>query len=121
MTTAEGFMSHHSQRVASQATNARMEPTRVQSVERAAALLRAVAAASGPSATATALAETVGLNRTTTWRILATLEQQGLVSLDRGTGRYALGFGLIDLAGQAGGASLVRSSHAVLRRLTSET
>jgi DNA-binding IclR family transcriptional regulator len=114
-------MSHHSQRVASQATSARIEPTRVQSVERAAALLRAVAAASGSSATATALAETVGLNRTTTWRILATLEQQGLVSLDRGTGRYALGFGLIDLAGQAGGASLVRSSHAVLRRLTSET
>ena len=40
------------------------------------ALLRAVAAASGPAATATALAETVGLNRTTAWRILSTLEQR---------------------------------------------
>ena len=84
------------------------ESDQVQSVERAAALLRAVAAASGPAATATALAQTVGLNRTTTWRILATLEQQRLVSLDRDTGWYSLGFGLIDLAGQAGGASLAR-------------
>ena len=56
--------------------------TRVQSVERAAAVLRAVAAATGPAGSATALAETVGLNRTTTWRILTTLEQERLVTLD---------------------------------------
>jgi DNA-binding IclR family transcriptional regulator len=112
----------HSQRVASNATTAdKPEPSRIQSVERAAALLRAVAAATGPAATATALAETVGLNRTTTWRILATLEQQRLVSLDRSTGRYALGFGLIDLAGHAGGASLVRSARAVLQRIAGQT
>ena len=84
------------------------EPTRVQSVERAAALLRAVAAATGPAGSATALAEAAGLNRTTTWRILTTLEQQRLVAYDRETGTYSLGFGLIDLAGQAGGAALVR-------------
>ena len=54
--------------------------TRVQSVERAAALLRAVAAATGPAGSATALAEAAGLNRTTTWRILTTLEQQRLVA-----------------------------------------
>ena len=65
----------------------------MQSVERAAALLRAVRDLSGPDTTATALAETVGLNRTTTWRILATLEQERLVRLDRGTGGYTLGFG----------------------------
>ena len=98
--------SRHTQQAVPDATTARSGATRVQSVERASALLRAVAAASGPSATATALAETVGLNRTTTWRLLATLEQQRLVSLDRDTGRYSLGFGLIDLAGQAGDASL---------------
>jgi DNA-binding IclR family transcriptional regulator len=93
----------------------------VQSVERAAALLRAVAAASGPGASATALAEAVGLNRTTTWRLLSTLEQQRLVSLDRSTGRYSLGFGLIDLAGQAGDTSLARAAHAVLRRIATRT
>jgi DNA-binding IclR family transcriptional regulator len=114
-------VSRHTQQVLSGATATRTGAARVQSVERAAALLRAVAAASGASATATALAETVGLNRTTTWRILATLEQQGLVSLDRTAGRYTLGFGLIDLAGQAGGAALVRSARAVLRRIAAKT
>ena len=72
--------SRNAQRVASHATSAERAPTHVQSVERAAALLRAVAAATGPAATAAALAEAVGLNRTTTWRILATLEQERLVT-----------------------------------------
>lgn len=95
--------------------------TRVQSVERAAALLRAVAAATGPAASATALAETVGLNRTTTWRILSTLEHQRLVIHDKETGTYSLGFGLIDLAGQAGGAALVLSARVVLQHLAAES
>jgi len=94
--------------------------TRVQSVERAAALLRAVAAATGPTASATALAETVGLNRTTTWRILTSLEHQRLVTFDRETGTYSLGFGLIDLAGQAEGVALVRSARVVLQRLAAQ-
>ena len=94
--------------------------TRVQSVERAAAVLRAVAAATGQAGSATALAETVGLNRTTTWRILTTLEHERLVTLDRETGIYSLGFGLIDLAGLAGGAALVDSSRAVLRHLAAQ-
>ena len=113
--------SRHTQQVLPRATGARSGPGRVQSVERAAALLRALASASGASATATALAETVGLNRTTTWRILATLEQQRLVSLDRDTGSYTLGFGLIDLAEQAGGASLARSARGVLQRIAAQT
>ena len=91
--------------------------TRVQSVERAAALLRAVAAATGPGGSATSLAAAVGLNRTTTWRILTTLERERLVALDPETGTYALGFGLIDLAGQADGVSLARSARVVLQRL----
>ncbi len=94
--------------------------TRVQSVERAAALLRAVAAATGPSGSATALAEAAGLNRTTTWRILTTLEQQRLVAYDQESGTYSLGFGLIDLAGQAGGGALVSSARLVLQRLAAE-
>jgi DNA-binding IclR family transcriptional regulator len=88
----------------------------VQSVERAAALLRAVAAATGPEATAAALAGVVGLNRTTTWRILSTLERERLVSHDRETGWYSLGLGLVDLAGQAGG-TLARTANVVLQRV----
>jgi DNA-binding IclR family transcriptional regulator len=106
---------------APQGATARLrESTHVQSVERAAALLRAVAAATGPDATATALAGVVGLNRTTTWRILATLERERLVSHDRDTGSYSLGIGLIDLAGQAGG-TLARSARAVLQRVAARS
>jgi DNA-binding IclR family transcriptional regulator len=94
--------------------------TRVQSVERAAALLRAVAAATGPAGSASALAEAVGLNRTTTWRILTTLEQERLVTHDKATGTYSLGFGLIDLAGQADGDAMVRAARVVLQRLAGQ-
>lgn len=95
--------------------------TRVQSVERAAALLRAVALATGQDGTAAALAESVGLNRTTTWRILTTLEDQRLVTRDDRSGIYSLGFGLIDLAGQAGGANLARTAGAVLDHLAAQS
>ncbi len=114
-------MVRSAQQPVSGATSRPRESKSVQSVERAAALLRAVAAASGPDSTATALAERVGLNRTTTWRILSTLEEQRLVSLDRRNGTYSLGFGLIDLAGQAGGASMVQTAHAVLARIAGKT
>ena len=94
---------------------------RVQSVDRAVALLRAVAAASGPSATVTALAETCGLNRATAWRILMTLEAQGMVVCDHQTGRYAIGFGLAELAGSVGVDALVQAAHPVLERLCQQT
>jgi DNA-binding IclR family transcriptional regulator len=95
--------------------------TRVQSVDRAVALLRAVAAASGPSATVTALAATCGLNRATAWRILTTLEAHGLVVVDRETGRYRIGFGIVELAGAAGVEALIQSAHPVLERLSRQT
>jgi DNA-binding IclR family transcriptional regulator len=111
--------SRDTQQTVSRATALR-EPTHVQSVERAASLLRAVAAASGPEATATSLADAVGLNRTTTWRILASLERERLVNHDRETGWYSLGFGLIDLAGQAGG-TLAQSARVVLQQVAART
>ena len=46
---------------------------RVQSVDRAMTLLRAVASAAPEDSTAARLAETCGLNRATSWRILHTL------------------------------------------------
>ena len=89
------------------APHLRPATARVQSVERAAALLRAVAAATGSDGTATALAEAVGLNRTTSWRLLTTLEQQQLVTPRRGHRHLLPGPGLLDLADQASGAALV--------------
>ena len=57
MARREGSVStRDTQQVVSSATSRPRESGSVQSVERAAALLRAVAAASGPARTATALA-----------------------------------------------------------------
>ncbi|MGH3359334.1 MAG: IclR family transcriptional regulator [Nocardioidaceae bacterium] len=94
---------------------------RVQSVDRATALLRAVASAADGQATVTALAAACELNRATAWRILTTLEQQGMVSLDRPTGRYAIGFGVVELAQAAGVGVLVQAAHKVLERVALQT
>lgn len=94
---------------------------RVQSVDRAVALLRAVAAASGAGATVTALAATCELNRATAWRILMTLEAHGMVVADRQTGRYRIGFGIVELAGSAGVDALVQAAHPVLERVCLQT
>ncbi|QIK65978.1 IclR family transcriptional regulator [Nocardioides sp. HDW12B] len=92
----------------------------VQSVVRAAALLRAVAAATGPDGTATALGEAVGLNRTTSWRLLTTLEQEDLVRRDEARGTYVLGPALLALADQASGTALAEKSREVLRDLAAQ-
>jgi DNA-binding IclR family transcriptional regulator len=91
--------------------------TRVQSVDRAVALMRAVAAASGSNATVTTLAAACGLNRATAWRILTTLEAHGMVVADRETGRFRIGFGVVELAGAAGVDALVRAVHPTLERV----
>jgi DNA-binding IclR family transcriptional regulator len=88
---------------------------RVQSVARAAQLLRAIAAAPEP-ATAPELADRCGLNRSTAWRLLATLEQQRLVERDAGN-RYSVGHAVVQLAGAAGHGPFVRIAHPHLRRL----
>ena len=53
----------------------------IQSVDRAAALLKAVADSARPP-TVIELAERTGLNRSTAWRLLATLDSHGLVERD---------------------------------------
>lgn len=90
----------------------------VQSVDRAIALLRAVASASGARSTAAALAETCDLNRATAWRILSTLEANGMVSCDRSTGRWFIGLGVLEIAGRQGSQSLIAAAHEVLVRLS---
>src|SRR5215212_8684109 len=102
--------------------NASREPVnqRIQSIDRAAHLLEAIAAAPEP-ATAPELADACGLNRSTAWRILATLEHHGMVGRDPDTSRYRLGVGILKLAAAAGQEPLVRLAHPVMRRLADAT
>jgi DNA-binding IclR family transcriptional regulator len=93
----------------------------VQSVDRAARLLRAVAEAGAQGASTVALGETCLLNRATAWRILSTLEAHGLVSNDRRSGSWTIGPGTFSLVRAAGQESLLHESHEVLERLAMET
>jgi DNA-binding IclR family transcriptional regulator len=95
---------------------------RVQSVQRAARLLKAIADSAEPL-TARDLAERCDLNRSTAWRILATLEEEGLANREAATNRYTIGYEITRLAG-AGDESLVRLARprlAELSRRTGET
>src|SRR4051794_35483761 len=92
---------------------------RVQSVERAAALLQALGAAGAP-ASVLELAERCGLNRSTAWRILATLEDAGLVEREPATGRYGVGYAVVALAAGAGHEPLMRRAHPALRALAED-
>ncbi len=94
-----------------------LSSSRVQSVDRAVLLLKAVGDA-GPGGAATAvLGDVCGLNRATAWRILTTLETHGLVVNDRGSGHWSLGPGLVDIARSAGSEVVLRDVHPVLERL----
>ena len=94
--------------------------SRIQSIDRAIELLDAIAGAPEPE-TAPALADRCGLNRSTAWRILATLEHHGLVERDPDSNRYSLGFAVLELAAAAGHEPLVRLAHPLLRRLADAT
>ena len=74
---------------------------RIQSVDRAVSLLRAVATMPAGDATLAGLAAECGLNRSTAWRLLATLEDHGLV--ERRDGPAALV--IVLLVGAFGGAA----------------
>ncbi|MEA2287915.1 MAG: hypothetical protein QOJ21_3958 [Solirubrobacteraceae bacterium] len=89
---------------------------RVQSVDRAAELLKAVGAGPAPVSVAE-LADRCGLNRSTAWRLLATLEHHGLVDREPATGRYTVGYAVLALAASAGHEPLVRRAHPVLAEL----
>ncbi|GAA4730696.1 IclR family transcriptional regulator [Modestobacter marinus] len=71
-------------------------PGTVQSIERAAAILRVVAG-SGGTLGVTDIAAAVGLAKTTAHSLLRTLLHVGFVEQDPATGRYALGPGLLRL------------------------
>ncbi|MCA1185004.1 MULTISPECIES: IclR family transcriptional regulator [unclassified Saccharopolyspora] len=94
---------------------------RVQSLDRAVALLNAVSAGSPEGRSAPDLAADCGLNRATAWRLLATLEHHGLVERDPVNNRYAIGFAISRMAATAGVDGLVRRAHGTLERLSRET
>jgi len=94
---------------------------RVQSVDRAVALLEAVAAAPPAGAPLAELAAGCGLNRATAWRLLATLEENGLVDRDPAGGRYTVGFAAARIGAAAGVGGLVRRARPVLVRLSGAT
>lgn len=90
---------------------------RVQSVERAIRLLRAVARAGSEGARVAALSDDCGINRATAWRLLTTLEADELVTCDRHSGRWTLGRGLHELTGPTWEKSVLRASQSVLEQV----
>lgn len=92
----------------------------IQSVDRAAALLKAVAASRDPLSVVE-LAAQCGLNRSTAWRLLATLDSQGLVERDPVTQRYSVGYAIFRIAASDDHDPLVRRAHPMIERLASET
>lgn len=94
---------------------------RIQSVDRAIALLNAVGAGPPEGRTAAELAVACELNRATAWRLLATLEHHAMVERDPLTNRYTIGFSVTRLATTAGVEGLVRRAHDVLERLCRDT
>jgi DNA-binding IclR family transcriptional regulator len=88
---------------------------RIQSVDRAVALLRAVATSSDGDATLQALATRTGLNRSTAWRLLATLEHHGLV--ERRDGGYAVGLSAARIGAAFAADGLVRRAHPIIAHL----
>lgn len=94
---------------------------RVQSVDRAVALVEAVADSSPLGETAATLAERCGLNRATAWRLLATLEHHGILERDPASNRYTIGLAVDRWAAGAGVDGLVRRAHDTVVSLSERT
>src|SRR5262245_18103958 len=92
----------------------------IQAVDRAAALLKAVADSRQPM-TAAELAEQTGLNRSTAWRLLATVDLHGLVERDPISQRYGLGYAILQMAAGGDEDALGRRSRPAVERLANET
>jgi DNA-binding IclR family transcriptional regulator len=93
---------------------------RIQAVDRAVALLKSVADATTPP-TALELAQACGINRSTAWRLLRTLEYHGLVDRDEITQRYTVGYGAISVAAAVTDDALIRRVRPLLEKLAVRT
>src|SRR6266568_1219611 len=103
-----------------EAAEAAVGGQRIQAVDRAIALLKAVAASSTPP-TALELARARGMNRSTAWRLLRTLEHHGLLDRDPITQRYTVGYGAISVAAAVTDDALVRRVRPLLEDLAVQT
>jgi DNA-binding IclR family transcriptional regulator len=92
----------------------------IQAVDRAADLLKAVAHSRRPLSVGE-LAAATGLNRSTAWRLLATLDRHGLVERDPATQRYSVGYAVLQMAAAGDYDALVRRARPVLERLAVRT
>jgi DNA-binding IclR family transcriptional regulator len=92
----------------------------VQSVERAVALLKAVAMGPEPS-TAAELAIRCRINRSTAWRLLSTLEAGGLVERDPVTQRYSVGYAGLQVASATADDAIARRVRPIIARVAEET
>ena len=92
----------------------------IQSVDRAAMLIKAIADSRQPP-TVVELAAACGLNRSTAWRLLATLDAHGLIERDPVSQRYSLGYAFLRIAAGAEPDPLVRQARPVLERLAIAT
>jgi DNA-binding IclR family transcriptional regulator len=81
----------------------------VQSIERAAAILRSFTETE-PELGVTELGQRLGLHKSTVSRMIAALQREGLIGQNSDTGKYRLGVGLVSLAGVALGRINVRGA-----------
>lgn len=93
-------LQHVSATTPTAAPTAELDREGVRSVDRAASLLIALGNWDG-EAGVTELARSLGLHKSTTSRLLATLQKRGLVQQGRDSGKYRLGLAVVRLGGQA--------------------
>ncbi|MDR7319405.1 transcriptional regulator, IclR family [Brevibacillus centrosporus] len=99
----------------------KQENSSVQAVDRALQLLQLVGESKDPISIVD-LAEKSGMNRTTVWRLIGTLENHGFIERDPLTKGYLLGYAANRLAAQAPQyGSLIRRARKSMEQLREET
>ncbi|MDX6376548.1 MAG: hypothetical protein QOE98_851 [Gaiellaceae bacterium] len=91
----------------------------IQAVDRALRLLELVAEAPD-GLTGAEVSAAAGVNRSTAWRLLATLEEHDLVERNPHTNRYGVGLGALRLAALTPGGAIARRARPILERLSLE-
>jgi len=87
----------------------------IQSLDRGIRLLEVIVRNDQPL-TGVEVADRAEINRSTAWRLLATLEQHDLVERDE-SGRYGVGIGLFGLAAATRWGAVARRARPILERL----
>ncbi|WP_458355082.1 IclR family transcriptional regulator [Peribacillus frigoritolerans] len=111
-------MENNNQNTTKQTSN--KESSSVQAVERALLLLKFIGESPTPISVGD-LAKKAGLNRTTAWRLIGTLEYQGFVEKDSVSKGYQLGYALYQLTSQHDQyGALIRRARRTLVELKEE-